>query len=184
MAVEQLSLELAWQSWTTLRVGRFRLPHGETVTRDIEDHGWAASVLPFDPVRRTVVMVRQFRAAAFVSAGVEETLEAIAGILDAPDAASEIAREAREEAGLTLADLQQVGKAWVSPGISTERATLFLATYTRPDGPAKWSTEPGVTALELPIATLAADLDAGRIGDLKTLALAQALRHRHPALFA
>jgi len=182
MPVEQLSLKLAWKSWTTLRVGRFRLPHGEEIERDIEDHGRAASVLPYDPVRRTVVMVRQFRAAAFVSAGAEETLESIAGILDAPDAASEIAREAREEAGITLADLQPVGEVWVSPGISTERATLFLATYTRPAGPAEWSTEPGVTAVELPVARVFADLEAGRVEDLKTLALVQALRLRRPEL--
>jgi hypothetical protein len=54
------------------------------VDRGVEDHGDAVAVLPFDPVRRTALLVRILRAPAFLSAGRPELLECPAGIMEEP----------------------------------------------------------------------------------------------------
>jgi nudix-type nucleoside diphosphatase (YffH/AdpP family) len=183
MPITMTGSRVSHQGWTRLLVATFRLPDGREIEREIEDHGPAASVLPYNRSRRTAVIVRQFRAAAFVADGTAQTSEAIAGILDRPDPPQEIRREALEEAGLVLDTLEPVGSVFVSPGISTERAWLFLGTYTSTPAGGSWSVEEGVTAIETPLAGLAAQADSGTIGDLKTLALVQTLRLRHPELF-
>jgi len=38
-------------------------------------------------------------------------------------------REASEELGVALHGLERVARVWSSPGVSTERQSLFLATY-------------------------------------------------------
>src|SRR5215470_5429897 len=96
-----------------------RLPDGGTMRREVEDHGAAACVLPYDPQRRTAILVRQFRAPVRYAAGVAQTLEAIAGTLDEADPAETARREAREEAGLELSALESAGRGWTMPGIST-----------------------------------------------------------------
>ena len=81
MPIAMTGSRVSHQGWTRLLVATFRLPDGRELEREIEDHGHAVSVLPYHPGRRTAVVVRQFRAAAFLADGTEETVEAIAGIL-------------------------------------------------------------------------------------------------------
>src|ERR1700727_1511124 len=72
----------AYAGWAKIVVAKIRAPGGETMTREIEDHGAAVCVLPYHPARRTAVLVKQFRAPVFFAFGQEETIEAIAGILE------------------------------------------------------------------------------------------------------
>jgi len=165
-----------------------RLPDGQTMRREVEDHGAAVCVLPYDPERRTAILVRQFRAPVFLAAQQEELLEAIAGIVESDDPAACGRREAMEEAGLALKAMEHVGSAWTMPGVSTERMHLYVAPYGAAD-----RTGPGggladahehTTMVELPLAELVACADDGRLDDMKTLMLVQTLRLRHPELFA
>ena len=71
---------------------RPRLESGDVVDREVEDHGDAVAVLPFDPVHRTV-LVRILRAPAFLSAGRTELLECPAGIMEEADPAQTARRE-------------------------------------------------------------------------------------------
>ena len=48
--------------------GPIAMPDGTVVTRAIEDHGNAVAVLPYDPVRRTAILVQQMRAPALYAA--------------------------------------------------------------------------------------------------------------------
>jgi hypothetical protein len=64
-----------YQGWTTLRLVRLRLESGDVVDSEVEDHGNAVAVLPFDPARRTALLVRILRAPAFLSTGRAELLE-------------------------------------------------------------------------------------------------------------
>lgn len=182
MTIAIADADVRYRGWTRLIVGRFEIAGLGTVEREIEDHGNAVAVLPVDPVRRTAVLVRQFRAPAFYAAGVEETLEAIAGILDESDPSDGARREAAEEAGLTLGKLEEIGRTWASPGISTERITLFLAEYRGGRG-GEWQVEAGVTAVEMPLGDLLHRAETGAILDLKTLTLTLSLRLRRPELF-
>jgi nudix-type nucleoside diphosphatase (YffH/AdpP family) len=95
--------------------------------------GWTefviASVLPYDPERRTAILVRQFRAPVCMAGKKHEVLEAIAGIVENENPDDAALREAMEEAGLELEILEPAGLHWTMPGISTERMALFLAPY-------------------------------------------------------
>jgi len=175
-----------------MRAGRakIRLPDGSVADRQIEDHGTGVAALPYDPDRKVALLVRQPRTAASYASGgrTEEPLEAPAGRLEKDaQAAEETRREALEETGVELGELERVARVWSSPEVSTERVSLFLATYGAVDrkGPGGGLAEEGerVAVLELPLAELAAMADAGRLADMKTLLLVQTLRLRRPDLF-
>jgi nudix-type nucleoside diphosphatase (YffH/AdpP family) len=175
------------EGFSRLLIATIALPDGHVIRREIEDHGRAVCVLPYDPVRRTAILVRQFRAATAYAEGLAQTLEAVAGTVEdeAPDACAY--REALEEAGLRLNALEHVATAWSMPGISTEQMDLYLAAYTQADrigvGGGVADEHERITVVELPLAELAAMADAGQIMDMKTLAVVQTLRLRKPELF-
>lgn len=173
--------------WTTFSIGRFRLAGGAVVSREIEDHGRAVCVLPYDPERRVAVLVRQFRPPAFDAAGVTSLVEAPAGLLDEDDAEAGARREVLEEVGLTLRELEFVVSGWSMPGISTERMEFYLAPFGAADrthqGGGLAEEHEDITVLEVPLADLDRQLSAGEITDVKTLVLVQALKLRHPQLF-
>ncbi|QFU17908.1 NUDIX domain-containing protein [Microvirga thermotolerans] len=163
------------------------LPGGKSMVREVLESPPAAAVLPYDERRRTVLLVRQFRAAALRAGGAPEPVEAIAGLVDpgeTPEAC--IRREAMEEAGLRLGPLEPVGSVWASPGYSTERVHLFLAPYADADrtgeGGGLAEEQEDIATCEIEFAALAAMLAQGALEDMKTLALAQALALRVPAL--
>lgn len=173
--------------WTKIVVASIRLPDGRVMTREIEDHGAAICVLPYNPRRKTAVLVRQFRAPVFHAVGQEETLEAIAGILEEADPAACARRETVEETGLALESIEHVFTAWTMPGLSTERMHFFLATYS---GDVVENRRYGVAVehedivpVEIGLAALARQADAGQIADVKTLLLVQTARLRQPNLF-
>lgn len=176
-----------YQGFSRLLIATVELADGETIRREIEDHGRAVCVLPYDPARRTAILVRQFRAPVALVDGREQMLEAVAGSVDDEALDACAYREAMEEAGLKLRALEHVGCAWAMPGISTERMDLYLAAYSEADrvglGGGVADEHEGITVIELPLAELAAMADAGEIMDMKTLAVVQTLRLRRPELF-
>ncbi|GMA77273.1 hypothetical protein GCM10025880_36900 [Methylorubrum aminovorans] len=117
-----------------------------------------------------------------------DLLEVPAGLLDEADPAEGVRREAFEETGLRLSQLEPVSTVWSLPGISTERMHLFLAPYAESDreGPGGGLAEEheAITVVEMPLPTLAAMSEAGEITDMKTLVLLLSLRLRRPELFA
>ena len=119
--------------WTKILVATIRLPDGSTIKREIEDHGAAVCVLPYHPLRKTAILVRQFRAPTFFAANQENTLEAIAGILEESDPAQCARREAMEEAGLKLVSLE-CAFTGTMPGLCTERMYFYLVPFrARPE---------------------------------------------------
>jgi nudix-type nucleoside diphosphatase (YffH/AdpP family) len=179
--------ETLYRGWLTLRRISVSRPDGSQITNEVEHHGDAACVLAYDRDRKTVLLVRQFRVPPFLADGRTEMIEAIAGIVedDSPEETSR--REAMEEAGLRIGTLEKVATAWSTPGMSTERTHLFLARYRSDDRIGEGGGVDGegerITVVEMPAAELAAAVRAGRIVDMKTLALAQALMLRHSELF-
>jgi nudix-type nucleoside diphosphatase (YffH/AdpP family) len=179
--------ETVFEGFSRLLIATVELPDGQRIKREIEDHGRAVCVLPYDPQRRTAILVRQFRAPAALADGREHVLEAVAGSVEdePPDAC--VYREAMEEAGLKLRTIEHLGTAWSMPGISTEQMDLYLAAYSEADrvglGGGVADEHEGITVVELPLAELAAMADAGQIIDMKTLAVVQTLRLRKPELF-
>ncbi len=96
------------------------------ISREIFERGHAAGALLYDPDRDEVVLVEQFRTGAF-AAGVEPWMvEVIAGIIEDGELPEAVARrEAREEAGLEITELQPIGRFMVTPGGSSESLYLY-----------------------------------------------------------
>jgi nudix-type nucleoside diphosphatase (YffH/AdpP family) len=183
-----LDRKIVHDGWSTFVIARIRLPNGAVVNREIEDHGRAVCVLPYDPARKVAILIRQFRPPAFVAGGEASLVEAPAGLLDEDDPQDCARREAMEECGLRLTTLEPVVRGWTMPGISTERMDFFLAPYGEQDrigdGGGLAEEHEDITVLELPLAELAAQAARGELTDVKTLMLVLTLQVRRPYLFA
>jgi nudix-type nucleoside diphosphatase (YffH/AdpP family) len=152
----------------------------QRLTRETYDRGNGAVVLPYDPVRGTVLLTRQFRFPAYVNGHPEPLVEAIAGLLDARNPEDATRREAEEEAGVRLARPRRVFEAFMSPGSVTERLTFFVAEYGPEDrvtpGGGVASEGEDIEVLEPTLAEALAMVADGRIVDAKTIMLLQHAR--------
>ena len=186
MAVEIIGTEEKYRGWCRLLLAQVLYPDGRIVKREIEDHGRASCVLPYDPARMTALLVRQLRVPPLHAGGDATLLEAPAGLIDpGEDGDTAARREAMEEVGVRLTSLDLVSSAWSMPGISTERMDLFLGLYAAADrtGAGGGIDDEGIEVAEMPLSELAAMADAGTMNDMKTLVLVQTLRLRRPELF-
>ena len=114
-----------FRRYERLRVRR----SGENVPRplDVLRSGPAAAVLPIDPDRDEVVLLRQFRLAAHLANGRGNLVEIVAGHVEADEQPAEAARrECVEEIGVAPGLLVELFTYLTSPGMSDEEITLFL----------------------------------------------------------
>lgn len=183
-----LGRRTVYSGWGRFLLLDVALGDGRPAERQLEDHGEAAAVLPYDADRRTALLVRQPRVGPLFSGFEPHLVEAAAGMIDQGEtAASTAVREAIEEMGVELAALEPVAAAWSMPAVSSERIHLFLAPYCPADrtgsggGLAHEGEE--IEVIELPLKALLGQADAGELTDLKTLALVWALARRRPDLF-
>ena len=131
--VETVERTVAFQGY--FRIDRYKLRHERfaggwtgTVVREVFERGHAAVVLLYDPVRDEVVLVEQFRAGAFAAGLYPWLVETVAGIIDDGESAEATAiREAREEAGVEVAELVPIAKVISTPGGSSETAQMYCA---------------------------------------------------------
>jgi nudix-type nucleoside diphosphatase (YffH/AdpP family) len=182
-----LPLRVIHRGWNTFGIATMTLPDGSTVPRALEDHGEAACVLPYDPERRVALLVRQARVGPAFWGEPADLDEAPAGGLDGGEPEATAIREAMEEAGVRLRQLVRVAHAYSMPSVSSERLWLYLAPYGQADrvasGGGLHAEGEQVLPVEVPLAELADAARSGRLPDLKTLVLVQALMLRHPELF-
>ncbi|MDF2116093.1 NUDIX domain-containing protein [Roseiarcaceae bacterium H3SJ34-1] len=187
MSARILEVRTIYEGWGKFLKAKIQLVNGEIVEREIEDHGRAVVVLPYDPERRVVILVRQMRSPLLLAGGEPHSLEAPAGSLAESDPEVCARREALEEAGLRLETLEPVVRAWAMPGVSTEQLDMFLAPFSAADriapGGGLDDEQEYIEVVELACSELAAMIASGRMLDLKTLTLALTLQLRHPYLF-
>ena len=151
----------------------------QTITREVFRPGDGAVVLPVDPGRGTVLLVRQLRAPVMVNGEGPELIEALAGMVegDPPDVTAR--KEAEQEAGVRLHALRLWHTFYPSPGATAERVHLFLAEYGEADrtaaGGGLRSEGENIEVLELPLTEAAAMVRRGEIVDMKTVVLLQAV---------
>lgn len=99
----------------------------QVLNRELLDRGQAVAVLPYDPVRDEIVLIEQFRIGAGQDATGPWVIEIIAGYQEPGESAEVVAtREAVEEAGCTVTDLQSMYHYYSSPGGSNEQIKIFL----------------------------------------------------------
>ncbi len=184
MDIEQdrdANAEISWDTNTLERDGflkirklvfrhtRFDGTMSETLTREVMDRGDAAAVLPYDPVRDEVLLIRQVLAGNIVAHVPNRPLQVIAGMVEWNESEREVAiREAHEEAGIIMApeDLVWAQSFMPSPGGCSERVVTFV-------GPADLADAGGIHGLAeehedirvevMPAAEAIRLLDAGQI---------------------
>src|SRR3982751_546699 len=94
-------------------VGRYSFRHSlfnggqsPVIVREVFERGHAAAVLPYDPLRDEVVLIRQFRAGSYVAGRHPWTWETVAGIIEDGETPEQVVRrEAVAEASLQIGDL-------------------------------------------------------------------------------
>jgi nudix-type nucleoside diphosphatase (YffH/AdpP family) len=179
--VRILDVEVLSTDWHVTRATTLEVQNDDatwsTQRRETYDRGNGATVLLYDRGRRTVLLTRQFRFPAYVNGHTDGLLvEAVAGLLDedAPEVA--IRREAEEETGLVLGEVEHVFDAYMSPGSVTERLHFYAAPYSDPE---RGGTRAGLEAEGEDIEVLEFDIDeaVAEIGrtiiDAKTIMLLQ-----------
>jgi nudix-type nucleoside diphosphatase (YffH/AdpP family) len=149
----------------------------QELQRETADHGDGAAILLFDPRRRTVVLLRQFRYACFVNGHDDLLVEVPAGLLDDASPENCIRAEAEQEVGFRVRQPRKVFDAFMSPGSLTERLHGFVAEYDADDriadGGGLEHEGEDIEVLELPIDEALAMVADGRIRDAKTIMLLQ-----------
>ncbi len=151
--------------------------------REVIDHGHAVAVLPVDPVRRMAMLVRQWRPPLLETDDDPFLLEACAGLIDEGETPEQaMHREAEEELGIRLENLEACGRTIMSPGCLTETVGLYLATYNEAgrisDGGGLAHEGEEIEIVEMPLDDLFSLACSNVLLDAKTLILIQMLKLR------
>jgi len=130
--VELIERSVAFQGY--FRLARYRFRHSlyrggasGAFDREVFERGQAAAVLPYDPVRDEVVLIRQFRAGTFAAGRHPWCWEIVAGMIEDGETPEDVARrEAVEEAAVEIRDLVPLYSLVLSPGACSETCSSFL----------------------------------------------------------
>ena len=181
-----LDKQTVYQGWMKILRVKAQI-ESEEVEREVEDHGRAVAVLPYDAERKVVLLARQVRVPVLLCGHSSTLLEAAAGMVEHDHSRQTVLREAGEELGLKLKSLEHVAGAWTCPGVSTEFMDLYLAPFSITErvsaGGGLAVEQEKIAVTEMPIAAVWQLVERQELADLKTLALVLFLRSRHPELF-
>lgn len=174
-------VELLSDDWFVLKKTTFAFLRSDGTwqrqSRETYDRGNGATILLYDPRRRTVVLTRQLRYPAFVNGHDDLLIEAPAGLLDAAEPEVRIRAEVEEETGFQVREVRQVFDAFMSPGSVTERLHFFVGEYAPGDrksaGGGNVAEGEDIAVLEVDLDEALAMIDAGTIRDGKTIMLLQ-----------
>jgi nudix-type nucleoside diphosphatase (YffH/AdpP family) len=182
--VRMKSVELLSDNWGTLKKYSYDFVRRDGQTephrREVYDRGNGAVVLPYDPVRGTVLLIRQFRLPAFVTGHDPMLIEACAGLLDDNDAETTARKETEEELGYRLRDIERVFDVFMSPGSVTERLAFFIAAYNASDRISDGGGHEGegedIEVLEMTLDEALSLVRQHQIVDAKTIMLLQHIK--------
>ena len=125
-----------------LRVDRYRLRHSlysggmsRALVRERVERLRAAAILLYDPDADRVVMIEQFRIGAHEAGAGAWLLETVGGYVPPDESPEKVARrEAMEEAGCEVREVEAIGEFYLSPGTSVERIALYCGRVQAPAG--------------------------------------------------
>lgn len=149
--------------------------------REVYDRGNGATILLYNREKKTVVLTRQFRIATWVNGNTDGMLiEACAGLLDADEPEVCARKEAIEETGYQVGEVEKVFELYMSPGGVTELIYFYIAEYTdaHREHAGGGIDDEDIDVLELPFARALEMVASGEIRDGKTVILLQLLQLR------
>lgn len=181
-------IDLLSDNWYTLR--KYTLDYQrsdgtwEEQQREAYDRGNGAAILLYNRQKKTVVLTRQFRLPTYINGNESGLLiEACAGLLDEDSPEFCIQREAEEETGYHLSEVQSIGQVYMSPGSVTEILHLFVAEYSDDmligRGGGLEEEQENIEVLEIHFAEAMEMVHTGEIKDAKTILLLQHAKLHH-----
>jgi ADP-ribose pyrophosphatase len=162
------------------RIDRFRLRHSlheggmsPEISREVFERGHVGAVLPVDMVRGEVLLIEQFRPGAMAAGWEPWVLECVAGVIEDGETPEDLVRrEAVEEAGCEIGELEFAYSYLTSPGASSETVHLFMgrADLTSAGGIHGLAEEgEDIRVIVVSIDEALAMLSGGRIVNAKTI---------------
>ena len=177
-----------------LEVDQYEVSHelfgggwSKVLEREVMHRKEIAALLPFAPERQEVVLIEQFRVGAWAGDWPHPwLLECIAGVMEAGESAGEVAvREAEEEAGCQVLELELIGRFFTTPGGSSELVNLFCGRIDATGlGGIHGLADEGenIKASVWSLPDVLALVEDGRVCNAKTLVALQWLALNHPRL--
>ncbi|WP_329047327.1 NUDIX domain-containing protein [Amycolatopsis sp. NBC_01488] len=186
--VRVTDVEVLSSAWYVLRRTTFDYQHRDgrwtSEQRETYDRGNGATVLLYDVEGGTVLLTRQFRYPVYVNDHPDGMfLEMAAGLLDADDPETAIRREAQEETGVRIGELERVFDVYPSPGSVTERLHCYAAPYDpadRGEGGGIAAEGEDIEVVQLRFEDALKKIETGEISDAKTIMLLQWAALRGP----
>jgi len=158
------------------------------LTRFSFERGESVAVILHFPKTGEVALIEQYRYPAYSSRGGAWILEIVAGSVDREDPVESIAsQEVLEETGYRVppASLEKLSVFFASPGGTSERVHLFLATLSESDkkeeGGGKDSEAEDIRVIKIPLGQALKLLETGQIEDAKTMIALMLLDKRREA---
>ena len=180
--VKNISRELLSDNWYTLNNINFdyQLEDGSWVnqSRESYDRGNGATILLYNKVKQTVILIEQFRMPTYLNGNkTGMIIETCGGLLDGDDPLTCIIKETEEEVGYKIRNVKKVFESYMSPGAVTEIIHFFIAEYTESmrvnDGGGLDSEHEEIEVLELGFQNALEMIETGAIKDAKTIMLLQ-----------
>jgi len=177
-SVEILDDEAIFDRWiihwrrVKFRHSRFIGAEAKTSERLVLEWGDSVGILIHDTAKDEVVLVEQLRIATEATGG--WILEIPAGKVDAGEKPRQAAiREAQEETGAVIANIEHISSFYLSPGISTERLHLYYCpldagfTIDRYTGIA--DEDEDIQVRRMPLGEALGQIARGQIVDAKSI---------------
>jgi ADP-ribose pyrophosphatase len=180
--LEILARDTAYDGF--LRVDRYRLRHSlyaggwsRELVRERVERLRAAAILLYDPDLDQVVMVEQFRIGAHEAGEGAWLLEIVGGYVPPEELPEAVARrEAVEEAGCAVGEIEPIGEFYLSPGTSVERISLYCGRVRAPAGGAVHGLDhegEDIRVEVLPADAAIAELFTGRVNSTTAIVALQ-----------
>ena len=149
--------------------------------RECYDRGNGAAILLYNPHKKTVILIKQFRMPTYLNGNDDGMMiEVCAGLLDGDDPLTCIKKETEEETGYKISTPVKLFEVYTSPGAVTEIIHYFIAEYSDDmkvnDGGGVPSETEEIEVLEIDFDKALAMITDDAIKDAKTIILLQHLR--------
>lgn len=183
--IKNIRKVLLSDNWYTLNkvIFDYRMPDGTWVeqAREAYDRGNGATVLLYNRIKQTVILISQFRMPTYLNGNDSGIMiEACAGLLDGDDPETCVIKEAEEESGFRIGHVEKVFEAYMSPGAVTEIIHFYIAEYREGDkvseGGGLDEEQEDISVLEMKFEEAFSMIASGQIRDAKTIMLLQHIK--------